>query len=39
LSVAQEVLSSRLQNFCIFHNLFNNIRMPLCDSKDIAWCF
>jgi hypothetical protein len=33
--VRQEVLSLRLQNFYIFHNLFNNIRISLCDSKDI----
>jgi hypothetical protein len=36
LLVVQEVLSLRFQKFCIFHNLFNNIRMSLCDSKDIA---
>jgi hypothetical protein len=27
--------ASRLKKFCIFHNLFNNIGMSLCDSKDI----
>jgi hypothetical protein len=36
LLVVQQVLSLRLHNFFIFHNLFNNIRMPLGDSKNIA---
>jgi hypothetical protein len=36
LLVVKEVLSLRLQNLYIFYNLFNNIEMPLCDSKYIA---
>jgi hypothetical protein len=29
LLAGEEVLSLRLQNFCIFHNLFNNIKMSM----------
>jgi hypothetical protein len=30
-------LEFEISNFCIFYNLFNNIRMHICDSKDIAY--
>jgi hypothetical protein len=39
LLVVHEVLSLRLQNISISHNLFYNITVPLRGNNDIAWCF